>query len=279
MCHQCHQADTQPGWPFQPASTRTLWAHQPVSISSMTGLCYFALYLHSLPKGSARCGSGSSLCHDMLLLDVSSRSRSLPSRATHCSSACMLPPPTTPSYLHAPCCCMQTADVLTPLAAFSSQGSAQGASAGQGLHTLTNPPAVPGHDPNSPPSPPPACCLQTADVLENVAALALKTRLKESRAVQASVSCDTWSLLSGRVHGAKIYGEGWRSPLNLTAQVLEVHTGAGGGGSTRGRSDSVENAVLAASLAHRLFGCPSQQPPYIAAQMPHMCCTTPPPPA
>lgn len=40
--------------------------------------------------------------------------------------------------------------------------------------------------------------------------------------VKASVSCDAWSLLSGRVNGAKIYGEGWRSPLNLTAQILEV---------------------------------------------------------
>lgn len=64
--------------------------------------------------------------------------------------------------------------------------------------------------------------LQTADVLERVAAFALKTRLKESRLVKASVSCDTWSLLSGRVNGAKIYGEGWRSPLNLTARILEV---------------------------------------------------------
>jgi hypothetical protein len=44
--------------------------------------------------------------------------------------------------------------------------------------------------------------------------------------VTASVSCDTWSLLSGRVNGAKVYGEGWRSPLDLTARILEV----GGGG-------------------------------------------------
>lgn len=66
----------------------------------------------------------------------------------------------------------------------------------------------------------PVC--QTADVLENVAAFALKARLKECRLVKASVSCDTWSLLSGRVNGARILGEGWRSPLNLTARRLEV---------------------------------------------------------
>lgn len=33
--------------------------------------------------------------------------------------------------------------------------------------------------------------------------------------------CDAWSLLSGRVNGAKIYGDGWRSPLNLTGGVVE----------------------------------------------------------
>jgi hypothetical protein len=48
--------------------------------------------------------------------------------------------------------------------------------------------------------------------------------------VTASVSCDTWSLLSGRVNGAKVYGEGWRSPLDLTARILEVGTGGRGGG-------------------------------------------------
>lgn len=69
---------------------------------------------------------------------------------------------------------------------------------------------------------PPPLLVQTADVLEGVASIALKTRLKECRVVKASVSCDAWSLLSGRVNGAKIYGEGWRSPLNLTAQILEV---------------------------------------------------------
>ncbi|KAF6252233.1 hypothetical protein COO60DRAFT_546283 [Scenedesmus sp. NREL 46B-D3] len=42
---------------------------------------------------------------------------------------------------------------------------------------------------------------------------------------QTSISCDTWSLLAGRVNDVKIHGEGWRSPLNLTAQVLEATVG------------------------------------------------------
>jgi hypothetical protein len=66
------------------------------------------------------------------------------------------------------------------------------------------------------------CVVQTADILENVTCLALRARLKECRGVKTSISCDMWSLLAGRVNGVKIHGEGWRSPLNLTAQVLEV---------------------------------------------------------
>ncbi|KAF8054989.1 Serp2 [Scenedesmus sp. PABB004] len=65
----------------------------------------------------------------------------------------------------------------------------------------------------------------TADILENVASLALRARLKECRSVKTSVSCDAWSLLAGRVNGVKIVGEGWRSPLNLTAQLLEATVG------------------------------------------------------
>lgn len=66
---------------------------------------------------------------------------------------------------------------------------------------------------------------QTADVVEAVAAMALKARLKEYRSVKAQVFCDAWSLMAGRVNGVKIMGEGWTSPLNLTAQVLEVWGG------------------------------------------------------
>jgi hypothetical protein len=71
---------------------------------------------------------------------------------------------------------------------------------------------------------PPVWPPQTTRLLENVASLALRTRLKEARVVTASVSADTWSLLAGRVAGARISGEGWRSPLNLTARTIEVRS-------------------------------------------------------
>eukprot|EP00775_Hariotina_reticulata_P012375 gene12375-12509_t len=64
-----------------------------------------------------------------------------------------------------------------------------------------------------------------ADILENVANIALRSRLKECRSVATSVACDTWSLLAGRVKGVKLRGEGWRSPKNLTAQLLEATLG------------------------------------------------------
>jgi len=53
-------------------------------------------------------------------------------------------------------------------------------------------------------------CPQSADVVETVAALALRARLKECRACKVSVACDTLSLLAGRISGVKITGEGWR---------------------------------------------------------------------
>lgn len=57
-------------------------------------------------------------------------------------------------------------------------------------------------------------------------ALALRARLKEARLVRADISCDAFSLLAGRVNSVTIKGEGWRSPLNLTAQSLEATVGA-----------------------------------------------------
>ncbi len=67
-----------------------------------------------------------------------------------------------------------------------------------------------------------SCCLQSAGVLEAVASLALRLRLKECRGVRTEVSCDAFSLMAGRINSVRIVGEGWRSPLNLTAQLLEV---------------------------------------------------------
>ena len=64
--------------------------------------------------------------------------------------------------------------------------------------------------------------LQSADLLESVTSMALRARLKECGDVKVSVSCDIGTLMSGRINSVKLHGQGWRSPLNLTAQVLEV---------------------------------------------------------
>jgi hypothetical protein len=66
---------------------------------------------------------------------------------------------------------------------------------------------------------------QTADLLESVTCLALRSRLRECGGVTASICCDAWSLLQGRVNGVRLTGEGWRSPLNLTARHLEATVG------------------------------------------------------
>lgn len=65
----------------------------------------------------------------------------------------------------------------------------------------------------------------TADLLESVTCLALRSRLRECGGVTASICCDAWSLLQGRVNGVRLTGEGWRSPLNLTARHLEATVG------------------------------------------------------
>jgi hypothetical protein len=62
----------------------------------------------------------------------------------------------------------------------------------------------------------------TTGLLESVVTLALRARLRESRGVECSISADVFSLLAGHVYGARVSGEGWRSPLNLTARTIEV---------------------------------------------------------
>lgn len=72
----------------------------------------------------------------------------------------------------------------------------------------------------------PSASWQTASLLEAVASAALRARLRESRSVTAAISADTWSLLQGRVNGVRVTGEGWASPLNLTARRLDATVGA-----------------------------------------------------
>ncbi|KIY99162.1 Protein YIPF6 [Monoraphidium neglectum] len=66
----------------------------------------------------------------------------------------------------------------------------------------------------------------TATLLEQITQYALRARLREARSVTAEISCDAFSLLAGRVNSVTIKGEGWRSPLDLTAQTLEATVGA-----------------------------------------------------
>jgi hypothetical protein len=60
---------------------------------------------------------------------------------------------------------------------------------------------------------------------------------------------------SGRVNGAKIYREGWRSPLNLTAQILKVRIRRGrvaseaGGAPGGGRGVCVSEQVVSCLAA------------------------------
>ncbi len=58
--------------------------------------------------------------------------------------------------------------------------------------------------------------------METVATLALKSRLKAHASVQTRVDCDALGLMAGRMRGVEISGAGWRSPLDLTAQSLQV---------------------------------------------------------
>jgi hypothetical protein len=115
---------------------------------------------------------------------------------------------------------------------------------------------------------------QTATLLEQVTSFALRARLKECRAVHAEISCDAFSLLAGRVNSVTIRGEGWRSPLDLTAQLLEVRAGGRAGGRRAGGRAPPAWQLRGAALAvsHPPGLCP---PPPSGARGPR----APPPPA
>lgn len=67
-----------------------------------------------------------------------------------------------------------------------------------------------------------AVLLQTAGFLEAVAAAALQSRLRQHSLVRASIDCDGFTLLQGRVRSVAIAGRDWISPLGLSAVILEV---------------------------------------------------------
>ncbi|EFJ44756.1 hypothetical protein VOLCADRAFT_106216, partial [Volvox carteri f. nagariensis] len=58
--------------------------------------------------------------------------------------------------------------------------------------------------------------------VETIAAAALRARLRSHDKVDVRVTASGWDLLAGRIHGAKVEGRQWESPLGLTARVLEV---------------------------------------------------------
>ncbi len=66
------------------------------------------------------------------------------------------------------------------------------------------------------------CEHQTADIMEAAIVLALKTRLKQWQDIRAEVDSDAFSLMEGRFRSMGIHGQGWRTPLELTAHQLEV---------------------------------------------------------
>ncbi|KAK9815744.1 hypothetical protein WJX72_008830 [[Myrmecia] bisecta] len=71
-----------------------------------------------------------------------------------------------------------------------------------------------------------SCADLSAGFLETVATMALKTRLKAYQQVETSMNCTAWGLLQGAVEGVQIRGQGWTSPLGLSARILEVTLGS-----------------------------------------------------
>lgn len=65
----------------------------------------------------------------------------------------------------------------------------------------------------------------TAALLEGAIKLALRSRLASLGGVDARVLSDARALLKGKFGGLRVTGLGWRTPLELTARVLEVEVG------------------------------------------------------
>lgn len=64
--------------------------------------------------------------------------------------------------------------------------------------------------------------MQTADIMEGAIKIALKSRLRQHKGIDASVVCDAWGVLDGRFDNMSIIGTHWETPLQLTAHRLEV---------------------------------------------------------
>jgi len=65
----------------------------------------------------------------------------------------------------------------------------------------------------------------SALVVEQVAAFAIKSKLRSYSAVHFDVECTALGLIAGKVDGAGMTGYGWESPLGLSARLLQMRVG------------------------------------------------------
>jgi|LauGreDrversion4_1035100.scaffolds.fasta_scaffold823675_1 hypothetical protein len=63
---------------------------------------------------------------------------------------------------------------------------------------------------------------QATSVVENLAALILRSRLKEAEKVEVDVDSDGLALLQGKLRSASVRGRDWESPARLTAREIQV---------------------------------------------------------
>ncbi|KAI8475697.1 MAG: hypothetical protein J3K34DRAFT_517131 [Monoraphidium minutum] len=70
---------------------------------------------------------------------------------------------------------------------------------------------------------PPVTRDATADIMQAAVEFSLQRRLKEHHSIKAEVDCDALGVLEGRFRSMAIIGEGWVTPLGMTARRLEVN--------------------------------------------------------
>ena len=66
---------------------------------------------------------------------------------------------------------------------------------------------------------------QSSGILQNIAKLALQSQLKKFDTVDVAIDSNPGRLLEGTVDGVVVRGQGWQSPLGLSARLLEVRAG------------------------------------------------------
>ncbi|KAJ9508642.1 hypothetical protein QJQ45_027925 [Haematococcus lacustris] len=64
-----------------------------------------------------------------------------------------------------------------------------------------------------------------ADIVETVASLALRSRLRACDSIRFHVNANSLGLLQGRVQAVTMVGTGWQSPAGLSARLLQAQVG------------------------------------------------------